>query len=105
MLTNDHTRVGELVRMHLLSPDKVRTHNQRSVLNKCLGLNLFIQPDIFEVQVQAGDKFIFCTDGIWSVIDDEEFGQMARKHTTQHCSRRRFLIWLSSGRATIMFLL
>jgi protein phosphatase len=76
-LTNDHTRVGELVRMHLLSPDKVRTHNQRSVLNKCLGLNLFIQPDIFEVQVQAGDKFIFCTDGIWSVIDDEEFGQMA----------------------------
>ena len=76
-LTNDHTRVGELVRMRLLSPDKVRTHNQRSVLNKCLGLNLFVQPDIFSVQVQTGDKVIFCTDGIWSVIDDKEFGQMA----------------------------
>jgi protein phosphatase len=76
-LTNDHTRVGELVRMRLLSPDKVRTHNQRSVLNRCLGLNLFVQPDIFDVNVQNGDTLIFCTDGVWSVIEDEEFGRIA----------------------------
>ena len=76
-LTNDHTRVGELVRMRLLSADKIRTHNQRSVLNKCLGMNLFIQPDIFNVQVQTGDALVFCTDGIWSVIEDEEFGEIA----------------------------
>jgi PPM family protein phosphatase len=76
-LTNDHTRVGELVRMRLLSADKIRSHNQRSVLNKCLGMNLFIQPDIFNVQVQTGDALIFCTDGVWSVIEDEEFGEIA----------------------------
>src|SRR5258707_12586622 len=38
-LTNDHSVVGELVRMRVLSPDKVRTHQQRSVLNRSLGLN------------------------------------------------------------------
>jgi protein phosphatase len=76
-VTTDHTRVAELVRMRLLSPDKIRTHSQRSVLNRCLGLNLFVQPDIFKVQVQSGDIVIFCTDGIWSVIEDEEFGRIA----------------------------
>jgi PPM family protein phosphatase len=76
-LTKDHTRVGELVRMKVLAPDKVRTHNQRSVLSKCLGLDLFVQPDVFEVQVQDGDILIFCSDGVWSVIDDEEFGTLA----------------------------
>ncbi|HVN49674.1 MAG TPA: protein phosphatase 2C domain-containing protein [Bacteroidota bacterium] len=76
-LTNDHTRVGELVRMRLLAPEKIRTHGQRSVLNKCLGLNLFIQPDIFDVHVHNEDRLIFCTDGVWSVIEDEEFGQLA----------------------------
>lgn len=76
-LTNDHTRVGELVRMRLLSPDKIRTHNQRSVLNRCLGMSLFVQPDIFDVHVQTGDTLVFCTDGIWSVIEDEEFGSLA----------------------------
>ena len=44
-LTNDHTRVGEMVRMKLLSPDKVRAHNQRSVLEKCLGVELFVRGD------------------------------------------------------------
>ncbi len=41
-LTNDHTRVGEMVRMRMLSPEKVRTHAQRSVLEKCLGVGLFV---------------------------------------------------------------
>ncbi|MGD1044247.1 MAG: protein phosphatase 2C domain-containing protein [Bacteroidota bacterium] len=78
-LTKDHTRVGELVRMKVLAPEKVRTHSQRSVLNKCLGLDLFVQPDVFEVQVQDGDILIFCSDGVWSVIDDPEFGMLASR--------------------------
>jgi protein phosphatase len=76
-LTKDHTRVGELVRMRLLPPEKARTHHQRSVLNRCLGLELFVQPDIEVVSVQEGDLLILCTDGLWSVVPDEEIGRMA----------------------------
>lgn len=77
-LTNDHTRVGELVRMKILSPDKVRTHNQRSVLDKCLGVSLFVQPDIFKVSVAENDIILLCTDGVWSVIEDNEFAQLSQ---------------------------
>jgi protein phosphatase len=76
-LTKDHTRVGELVRMKILAPEKVRTHTQRSILSKCLGLDLFVQPDVFEVQVQDDDILLFCSDGVWSVIDDHEFATLA----------------------------
>ena len=76
-LTNDHTRVGELVRMRVLSPDKVRTHAQRSVLEKCLGTSLFVQPDIFQFPVQEDDKLVLCTDGVWSVVEDKEFAVLA----------------------------
>jgi protein phosphatase len=72
-LTNDHTMVGELVRMRLLSPDKVRTHAQRSKLEKCVGIDLFIQPDITELALMPNDIIILCTDGVWSVIEDDEF--------------------------------
>ncbi len=78
-LTNDHTRVGELVRMRLLPPEKARTHNQRSVLNRCVGLELFVQPDIEAISVQEGDLLILCTDGLWSVVQDEEIGRMAHE--------------------------
>jgi len=80
-LTNDHSRVGELVRMKLLSPDKVRTHNQRSVLERCLGFNLFVQPDVLKVPVQNNDIIILCCDGVWSVIEDNEFEKLAAANT------------------------
>ncbi len=76
-LTNDHTMVGELVRMRVLPPDKVRTHAQRSVLNKCLGFDLFVQPDVNRVVIQEDDVLILCTDGAWSVIDDAEFAELS----------------------------
>jgi serine/threonine protein phosphatase PrpC len=75
-LTADHTTVGELVRMKALSPDKIRTHDQRSVLTRCVGLSLFVRPDIIQTKVQGGDCLILCSDGLWSVIQDDEFAQI-----------------------------
>ncbi len=76
-LTNDHSVVGELVRMRVISPDKVRTHQQRSVLNRCLGLNLFVQPDVSQVTLEAGDTLILCSDGLWAFVQDDEFAALA----------------------------
>ena len=77
--TNDHTRVGEMVRMRLLSPDKVRTHSQRSVLDRCLGLDLFVAPDLFSLQVRPGDLIVLCTDGVWGAIEDQDFAAFAAR--------------------------
>lgn len=71
-LTNDHTLVGDLVRMRVLSPDHVRSHAQRSILTKCVGLDLFVQPDSAEHALQADDRIVLCSDGVWSVVQDQE---------------------------------
>ena len=86
-LTNDHTRVGELVRMKVIPKENLRAHSQRSVLDKCIGFNLFIQPDIFKRTIQIGDIIIMCSDGVWSVIEDEEFAELSKaaKHPELIC--------------------
>jgi len=76
-ITNDHTHVGDMVRMKVIPPDKVRTHAQRSILTKGLGLSLFVQPDITQVALQDGDRLVLCSDGVWSVIEDREFALLA----------------------------
>jgi serine/threonine protein phosphatase PrpC len=78
-LTEDHTTVGDLVRMKVLPPEKVRTHAQRSVLTKGIGLTLFVKPDLTKHTLKEGDRLILCSDGVWSVIEDHEFAQMAAK--------------------------
>jgi protein phosphatase len=75
-LTKDHTAVGELVRMKILSPDKVRTHERRSILEKCLGMQLFIQPDISQYTLTQDDYLVLCTDGVWAHVEDDEFAHI-----------------------------
>jgi len=76
-LTNDHTTVGDLVRMRVLSPDKVRGHAQRSILTKGIGLTMFVKADISTHRLEENDCLILCSDGLWSVIEDDEFADLA----------------------------
>lgn len=73
-LTVDHTQVGEMVRAKLLSPEKVRTHTNRSILTRAVGVGLFVKADITKQTLKEGDRIILCSDGVWSVIEDSEFG-------------------------------
>ena len=71
-LTHDHTTVGEMVRMHILDPEKARTHDRRSELTRGLGLSMFIRPDITVLDMRAGERLLLCTDGVWSAVEERE---------------------------------
>ena len=76
-LTNDHTLVGDLVRMHVLTPDRVRGHYQRSVLTRGVGLAMFINPDLGEFKLEQNDCLVMCSDGVWAMVEDEEIARLA----------------------------
>lgn len=89
VLTNDHTHVGDMVRMKVITPDKIRTHSQRSILTKGLGLGLFVQPDISQHPLRDNDRIVLCSDGLWSVIEDHEFAQVSQTaHSAAELSQR-----------------
>jgi serine/threonine protein phosphatase PrpC len=72
--TRDHSLVQGLVDSGVLSADQVREHPKRSELRSALG----IAPDVLEVsageghdEVQPGDVFLLCTDGLWEYLQDD----------------------------------
>jgi protein phosphatase len=81
-LTSDHTSVGELVRARVIAPDKVRTHPQRSVLTRSVGLAMFVRPDLAQVRLQEHDRLVLCSDGVWSAVEDEDFARLAGQAET-----------------------
>jgi serine/threonine protein phosphatase PrpC len=92
-LSADHTTVGDMVRSKLLSPDKIRTHAQRSVLTKAIGVSLFVQPDITEHRLQEGDHLVLCSDGVWSVIADEDFARAVANASSIEEISQRLVEW------------
>lgn len=83
-LTNDHTLVGDLVRSRLIPSENIRTHSKRSILTRAVGMGLFVQPELSQVKIQADDCIILCSDGVWSVIQDQEFAEQSDRLRNVH---------------------
>jgi protein phosphatase len=48
----------------------------RDVLTKAIGKNDVIEPDIFTIRLQPGDKLVLCTDGLTKLVKDFEIEDM-----------------------------
>ena len=75
-LTNDHSRVAEMVRMKLLAPDRAATHPARSQLTRSLGAALALQVDLVRQSTEVDDTFVLCSDGLWDVVARSEIQQV-----------------------------
>jgi len=76
-LTTDHSRVAEMLRMRMISPEQAATHPARSMLTRSLGADLMVQPDLVKEQIRRDDTFILCSDGLWDVISRADLAEVA----------------------------
>ena len=49
---------------------------KRQVLTRALGTSLEVEIDIIDVDVDEGDVLLFCTDGLTSLIEEEEIREV-----------------------------
>jgi protein phosphatase len=68
-LTTDHSRVAEMVRMRMITPEQAAHHPARSQLTRTLGGDPFTHADVVRQPISRGDVLILCTDGLWDVTD------------------------------------
>jgi serine/threonine protein phosphatase PrpC len=71
-LTEDHSLVADLVRSGRLSPEEADAHPQRSVITRALGTDPEVDVDAFTVPAESGDVFVLCSDGLTTMVGDEE---------------------------------
>jgi len=74
-LTEDHSLVADLVRSGRLTPEEADAHPQRSVITRALGTDLQVDVDTFTVEAQADDVIVLCSDGLTTMVDDEEIAR------------------------------
>jgi PPM family protein phosphatase len=72
VITNDHTLVGEQVRMGILSQAEAASSNKRHQLSRSVGANLVVNADIEEHQLLAGDVLLLSSDGLHGSVTPTE---------------------------------
>ena len=76
-LTHDHSWVQSLVDDGKISPEEAAYHPHRSLLLKVLNGQPANDPDLTTVELQAGDRLLFCSDGLCGLVDDVQIGRLA----------------------------
>jgi PPM family protein phosphatase len=70
-LTEDHTLVQRMVREGRLTEEEARTHQQRSVVTRALGVDENIPVDELTLDLKDGDRLLLCTDGLSSMLRND----------------------------------
>ena len=81
-LTEDHSLVAELVRVGKLSPEEAESHPQRSVVTRILGTDPDVDVDTFTVDARPGDVFLICSDGLTTMIGDDDIGRVLTERSS-----------------------
>ena len=76
-LTADHSRVGEMLRMRLITAEQAARHPARSLLTRSLGSDPILQIDLTRQPAEVGDTYVLCSDGLWDVVARGEIATIA----------------------------
>ena len=74
-LTRDHTLVNEQVRLGVMSAKEAAKAETRHILSRSLGVNLFVNVDVSEHHVIAGDVLLLCSDGLHGAVAPGEISR------------------------------
>ena len=93
-LTVDHTYVQDLVDRGAIGAEEALSHPQAHVLTRCLGAEPRLEVDVqgFWIWDVTGDepedKLVLCSDGLYSLISDDEIADLVTKLTPQEACAR-----------------
>lgn len=71
-LTRDHSVVAEMERRGLITAEEAAVHPRRNEILRSVGVQAEIEPEVCVIEVQAGDRFLLCSDGLSGLVSDAE---------------------------------
>src|SRR5947208_1154935 len=87
-ITNDHSLVEEMVRGGELTPEQAEVHPQRSIITRALGIDPRVDVDVYPIELQPGDRILFCSDGLTTMERQDEMASiLAREHDPKRAAQ------------------
>lgn len=94
----DHSYVQELIVQGYVSKDEARTHPQRNIVTRALGIDRTVSVDTFVVETKPRDRFLLCSDGLVDEIDDMTIRSIMSSTTdVNECARALVAAAKSAG--------
>jgi PPM family protein phosphatase len=71
-ITMDHSLLQELVDRGFYSQEEAQRSTNRNYVTRALGVEANVDVEVQEIEVQKGDYFLMCSDGLPDMVEDED---------------------------------
>lgn len=82
-MTEDHSHVAELVKQGLIAPEEADSHPEANVITRAVGTSDRLDIDIMTFDVNVGDQFLLCSDGLYNAVALDEIKQNLNYDTVE----------------------
>jgi protein phosphatase len=100
-VTEDHTLVAWQVKKGLITAEEARHSKQKNVITRAVGSREYVQVDTRSLPVRPRDRFLLCSDGLHSYLDDSEIAALCSLNVPEAAHRAIEIANQRGGRDTI----
>ena len=75
-ITKDHSLLQEQIDAGLLTSEQAATSSYKNLVTRALGVDDTVLLDLSEIEVQPGDLYVMCSDGLSDMVDDVEIANI-----------------------------
>ena len=81
-ITEDHSYVEEMRRQGRITEADARTHPQKNLITRAVGVEPDVEGDLFEVRLKEDEVLLLCSDGLSGMAEDAQIAQTIRSAKT-----------------------
>jgi protein phosphatase len=73
-ITRDHSLLQEQIDSGVISKELARVSKNKNLVTRAVGVEADVQPELHVYHVEVGDIYLFCSDGLNDMVEDEDIG-------------------------------
>lgn len=71
-ITRDHSLLQEQIDSGMITEEMARFSQNRNLVTRALGIDNEVEPEIHTYEVEVGDIYLLCSDGLNDMVEDDE---------------------------------
>ena len=97
-ISEDHSYVEEMRRLGRISEADARSHPQKNLITRAVGVDATVEGDLFEQTLADGDILLLCSDGLTGMVEDGKIAEvLAGAGTLEDKGRELLTLALEGG--------
>ncbi|GAB4122043.1 MAG: Stp1/IreP family PP2C-type Ser/Thr phosphatase [Sideroxydans sp.] len=73
-VTRDHSLLQEQIDSGVISKELARLSKNKNLVTRAVGIDAEVEPEVHVYDVEVGDIYLFCSDGLNDMVEDEDIG-------------------------------